>query len=102
MKRLYISCPRDIQNKETMIAEIEQAKTRAKEILKDDTIILIPTSNYSNMHVRSIWNLSRSIDRMTTADLIYFPKDWKEYNSSVIEHEVAVRYNLNNIEYVED
>ena len=48
---------------------------------------------------RPLWFLGKSLELLSTADIAYFAKDWKNYRGCRIEHTCAVEYGISRIYY---
>lgn len=50
---------------------------------------------------KPLWFLGKSIELLSSADLVYFAKGWENARGCRIEHECAVEYMLYRIEELE-
>ena len=41
-----------------------------------------------------LWYLAKSLELMSTADVVYFAKDWEKYRGCRIENTCAVEYGI--------
>lgn len=84
--------------------EILQAREKYKkevEILLNEDIELIDSfmTEYPgelNKHI-PIWYLSKSIEFLSQADIVYFGGEWEKARGCNIEHEIAIKYGLDII-----
>ena len=93
MKKLFISQP--------MIDKTnEEIKTERENIIKEVTNVLgevevIDSFFESAPHdAKPLWFLGKSLELLSTADIVYFAKDWDKYRGCKIEHTCAVEYGL--------
>lgn len=49
-----------------------------------------------------LWYLGRSLELMSSADIVYFAKGWKKYRGCRVEHLAAYEYNIKIMNYVEN
>ena len=90
MKRLFISQPMrgktdaEIEAERTKI--IEEAKRRFGDVDVIDSFFKgQDTSN-------PVLCLSKALEKLAEADIVWFAKGWEMFNGCTIEHEVAKRY----------
>ena len=93
MKKLFISQPmRDKTD--------EEIKIERKNIIKDVTNVLgevevIDSFFESAPHdAKPLWFLGKSLELLSTADIVYFAKDWDKYRGCKIEHTCATEYGI--------
>lgn len=49
-----------------------------------------------------LWYLGRSLELMSSADIVYFAKGWKKYRGCRVEHLAAYEYDIKIMNYVEN
>ena len=49
-----------------------------------------------------LWYLGRSLELMSSADIVYFAKGWKKYRGGRVEHLAAHEYDIKIMNYVEN
>lgn len=101
MKKVFISQPmRGLTNKE-ILKEREKIKKNIKDILGEDVEIIDSfLQDYPgeiNKHI-PVWYLGKSIQLLSQADIAYFGGDWKNARGCQIEHEIAIKYEIQTIE----
>ena len=78
---------------EEIKAERERAVENIKSLYKDEEIEVIDSFFENAPHdAKPVWYLSKSLELLSTADLVYFIKDWNKYRGCKIEHTVAKEY----------
>lgn len=99
MKKLFISQPMKGKTDEEILREREQAVREAEKYLKENGIqeeVQLIDSFFQSAPVgaRPIWFLGKSLELLSTADLVYFAKGWEKARGCRIEHMCAVQYEL--------
>lgn len=54
------------------------------------------------MDVPPLWYIGKSLELMSTADIVYFTEGWERYRGCRIEHLAAYEYNIKIMNYAED
>ena len=90
MKKIMISQPMRGKTNELIKEErkvlVKEFEDRGYEVL--DTIFDEAPKNVDE----AIWFLSKSIEYLAQADVIFFMKGWEKARGCKIEHQVAVEY----------
>lgn len=99
MKKLFISQPMKGKTDEEILREREQAVREAEKYLKENGMqeeVQVVDSFFQSAPVgaRPLWFLGKSLELLSTADLVYFAKGWEEARGYRIEHMCAVQYEL--------
>ncbi|WP_418703826.1 DUF4406 domain-containing protein [Anaerotignum faecicola] len=99
MKKLFISQPMKGKMDEEILREREQAVREAEKYLKENGIqeeVQLIDSFFQSAPVgaRPLWFLGKSLELLSTADLVYFAKGWEKARGCRIEHMCAVQYEL--------
>lgn len=99
MKKLFISQPMKGKTDEEILKEREQAVREAEKYLKENGMqeeVQLIDSFFQSAPVgaRPLWFLGKSLELLSTADLVYFAKGWEEARGCRIEHMCAVQYEL--------
>ena len=94
--RLFISQPMRNKTDEEILEEREYAVKRVKEILGDVHVIDsffkdVPTGT------SPLWFLGKSLELLSTADVVYFCNGWDTARGCRIEQMCAVEYGINRI-----
>ena len=91
--KVFISQPMKDKTNEEIKAERERAVENIKSLYKDEEIEVIDSFFENAPHdAKPVWYLSKSLELLSTADLVYFIKDWNKYRGCKIEHTVAKEY----------
>lgn len=99
MKKLFISQPMKGKTDEEILREREQAVREAEKYLKENGIqeeVQLIDSFFQSAPVgaRPLWFLGKSLELLSTADLVYFAEGWEKARGCRIEHMCAVQYEL--------
>ena len=90
MKKIMISQPMRGKTNELIKEErkvlVKEFEDRGYEVL--DTVFNEAPKNVDE----AIWFLSKSIEYLAQADIIFFMKGWEKARGCKIEHQVAVEY----------
>lgn len=90
MKKIMISQPMRGKTNELIKEErkvlVQEFEDRGYEVL--DTVFDEAPKNVDE----AIWFLSKSIEYLAQADIIFFMKGWEKARGCKIEHQVAVEY----------
>lgn len=98
MKKLFISQPMNGKNDEEILKERKKA-IKAAEIYLDEPVDVID-SFFQNVPADAspLWFLGKSLELLSTADVVYFASDWENARGCKIEHMCAVEYGIDRIE----
>ena len=98
MKKLFISQPMKDKTDEEILAEREKAIKLATELLGEKVEVIDSFFKGVPHDVKPLWFLGKSLELLSTADIVYFAEGWENYRGCKIEHTCAVEYGLNIIE----
>lgn len=97
MLRVFISQPmggktdKEIEERLSIISKISETV--------DESFEVIDSFFKSASHdAKPLWFLGKSIELLSSADLVYFSKGWENARGCRIEHECALEYMLDRIE----
>lgn len=98
MKKLFISQPMKGKTDEEILKEREKAIESAKRHLGEDVEVIDSFFQSAPVDVRPLWFLGKSLELLSTADVVYFAKDWEKYRGCKIENLCAIEYGIDVIE----
>ena len=98
MKKLFISQPMNGKTDEEILKEREEAVRQAEELLKEPVEVIDSFIQNAPAEAGPLWFLGKSLELLSTADVVYFVKGWENARGCRIEHECAVQYNITVIE----
>lgn len=94
MKKLFISQPMKDKTDEEIMEERTKAVDKAKEILGEEVEIVDIFFKDCPHDAKPLWFLGKSLELLSTSDIVYFAPGWKDYRGCKIEHECAVAYGI--------
>lgn len=98
MKKLFISQPMKDKTNEEILETREKAIQEVKKLLNDDVEVIDSFFKDAPHDARPLWFIGKSLELLSTADVVYFAKDWDKYRGCKIEHTCAVGYGIATIE----
>ena len=98
MKKLFISQPMKGKTNEEILAVREKAIKSAEDFLGEKVEVIDSFFQNAPAEARPLWFLGKSLELLSTADVVYFAKGWEEYRGCKIEHECAIEYGIAFIE----
>ena len=95
-KKLFISQPMRGRTDKEILAQREDAITKARELFNEEVVIL---DSYFRDYTPSTDNialeyLGESLKLLAQADVVYFAKGWSSARGCIIEHHCAVEYGI--------
>ena len=82
---------------EEILIEREKAIRIAEELLGEKVEVIDSFFKNAPHEVRPLWFLGKSLELLSTADVVYFADGWENYRGCKIEHTCAVEYGLRMI-----
>lgn len=98
MKKLFISQPMKDKTDEEIKAEREKAIQKATELFGEEVEVIDSFFESAPHDARPLWFLGKSLELLSTADVVYFANGWDKYRGCKIEHTCAVEYGITVIE----
>ena len=98
MKKLFISQPMKGKTDEEILKEREKAIESAKQFLGEEVEVVDSFFRYAPADAKPLWFLGKSLELLSTADIVYFAKDWENYRGCRIENLCAIEYGIAVIE----
>ena len=94
MKKLFISQPMKDKTDEEIKEERVKAINSAKEMLGEDVEVIDSFFENAPHDARPLWFLGKSLELLSTADVVYFANGWDKYRGCKIEHTCAKEYGI--------
>ena len=94
MKKLFISQPMNGKTNDEISSERKKAIEIAKSILNDNVEVIDSWFKDAPHDVKPSWFLGKSLELLSTADVVYFADGWKNCRGCKIEHTCAVECGL--------
>ena len=98
MMRLFISQPMRGKTDEEILAARDRAIKTAKGLIGENITVINSFFENAPADAKPLWFLGESLKLMSTADVVYFVDDWREYRGCLIEYRCAQDYGLEIIE----
>ena len=98
MKKLFISQPMNGKTDEEIIRERNEAIDIAKDILNDEIEVIDSFFQNAPAEAKPLWFLGKSIELLSTADVIYMCNGWENARGCRIEYQCAKDYGIEIIE----
>ena len=98
MKKLFISQPMKGKTDAEILKEREKAIESAKKHLGEEVEVIDSFFQSAPADARPLWFLGKSLELLSTADIAYFAKDWREARGCKIENLCAIEYGITVIE----
>ena len=94
MKKLFISQPMRGKTDEEILAVREKAIKSAERQLGEPVEVIDSFFQNAPAEARPLWFLGKSLELLSTADVVYFAKDWEQYRGCRIENQCAIEYGI--------
>lgn len=94
MKKLFISQPMADKTDD----EIKRERQRIVETVEKEfgEVEVIDSFLAGAPHdAKPLWFLGRSLELLSSADVVYFADNWQDYRGCKIEHECCAAYGIN-------
>ena len=98
MKKLFISQPMRGKTDEEILRERDEAIVIAMDIIKDNVEVIDSFFQDAPVEAKPLWFIGKSIELLSSADIVYFCKGWNDVRGCRIEHECAKEYGIEIIE----
>lgn len=98
MVRLFISQPMRGKTDEEIIVTREKAIESARKHFHEPVEVIDSFFKGAPVDANPLWYLAKSLELMSTADVVYFAKDWEKYRGCRIENTCAIEYGIDVIE----
>lgn len=98
MKKVFISQVMRGKTDKEILAERENAIKEAEKIIGEPVEVIDSFFQSAPVDAKPLWFLGKSIELLSTADVVYFAPGWEEARGCRIEHECAKEYGIDRIE----
>lgn len=102
MKKLFISQPMRGKSDDEILAVREQAIMSAENLLGEPVEVIESffqdRKEPDDVKRSGVYWLGKSLELLSTADVVYFAKDWEEARGCKIENTCAIEYGITVIE----
>lgn len=97
MKKLFISQPMRGKTDEEILKEREIAIEKARDVLGEEVEVIDSFFQSAPVNAKPLWFLGKSLELLSTADIVYFADGWENARGCKIEHECVVEYGIDII-----
>lgn len=94
MKKVFISQPMRDKSMPQILRERQQAILEISKLCDESIEIIDSIQKEYYVGANSLWFLSKSIEKLSTADIAYFAEGWEDARGCKIEHDCAVEYGI--------
>lgn len=94
MKKLFISQPMRGKTDEEILSVREKAIASAERHLGEKVKVIDSFFKNAPVEARPLWFLGKSLELLSTADVVYFAKGWEEARGCRIENTCAIEYGI--------
>lgn len=98
MKKLFISQPMNGKSDEEIKKERQDALLQAVAEYGEKVELIDSFFENAPHDAKPLWFLGKSLELLSTADIVYFASGWESARGCKIEHDCAVAYGINIIE----
>lgn len=97
MKKIFISQPMKDKTAEEIKQERQKVVDAVVEEYGNDIEIIDSYFEGAPVDARPLWFLGKSLELLSTADMVFFADGWDSARGCKVEHEACVAYGLNII-----
>ncbi len=94
MKKLFISQPMKGKTDDEIKKERNKIIEDARKEYGNDLEVIDSFFENAPHDARPLWFLAKSLELLSTADIVYFAPNWDKYRGCKIEHECAKQYGI--------
>lgn len=98
MKKLFISQPMNGKTNDEILSAREKAIKSAERELGEPVEVIDSFFKDAPHEARPLWFLGKSLELLSTADVVYFAKGWENARGCRIEKQCAIEYGILTIE----
>ena len=98
MKTLFISQPMRDKTDAEILAEREKAIESAEKLLGEKVEAIDSFFQNAPAEAKPLWYLGKSLELLSTADVVYFAQGWENARGCRIENLCAIEYGITVIE----
>lgn len=97
MKKLFISQPMKGKTNEEILAEREYAIKQVESMIKEPVEVIDSFFQDAPADAKPLWFLGKSLELLSTADIAYFARGWREARGCRIENICASEYHIQHV-----
>lgn len=92
--KLFISQPMKDKTDDEIKKERNKIIEAAKKEYGEDLEVIDSFFENAPHDVKPLWFLGKSLELLSTADIVFFAPNWEKYRGCSIEHECAKQYGI--------
>lgn len=97
MKKLFISQPMNGKTDDEILAVRANAIQAARDSLGEEVEVIDSFFKNAPAEARPLWYLGKSLELLSTADVVYFAPGWEKMRGCCIENRCAKEYGIERI-----
>lgn len=97
MKKLFISQPMNGKTNDEILSVREKAIKSAERELGEPVEVIDSFFKDAPHEARPLWFLGKSLELLSTADVVYFANGWENARGCRIENQCAIEYGIDLI-----
>lgn len=101
MLRVFVSQPMRDKTDDEIKKERRAAIERVKKEVGEDVEVIDSFFESAPHDAKPLWFLGKSFQLLSTADVVVFVGDWRDYRGCKMEHEAAKQYGIKAMYYDE-
>lgn len=94
MKKLFISQPMNGKTNDEILSIREKAIKSAERELGEPVEVIDSFFKDAPHDARPLWFLGKSLELLSTADVVYFANGWENARGCRIENQCAIEYGI--------
>ena len=94
MKKLFISQPMNGKTNDEILSVREKAIKSAERELGEPVEVIDSFFKDAPHEARPLWFLGKSLELLSTADVVYFANGWENARGCRIENQCAIEYGI--------
>lgn len=98
MKKLFISQPMNGKTNEEFLAVREKAIKSAERNIGEPVEVIDSFFQDAPHEAKPLWFIGKSLELLSTADVVYFAPGWETARGCRIENQCAIEYGITVIE----
>ncbi len=97
MKKLFISQPMNGKTDDEILAVRANAIQAARDSLGEEVEVIDSFFKNAPAEAQPLWYLGKSLELLSTADVVYFAPGWEKMRGCRIENRCAKEYGIERI-----
>lgn len=98
MKKIFISQPMNGMSDAQIHAKRKDVVMILKNYFEENVEVIDSIIDDAPKNAKPLWYLGKSLELLSTADVVVFVRGWEKYRGCRIEHTCAVEYGIRIVE----